>query len=293
MMALTAMPVQQPDYCIVDVSAGPAATNYPVVFSASPPLFDIRARTMVIPLRRVSAGSFTMGSPTNEPGRFINERQHDVCLTTAFYIGVFEISQAQYSNVMGSNPSAFRQGDHAPCRPVENVSWQMVRGGKWPRGVPQPDSFLGRLRACTGRAFDLPTEAQWEYACRAGQAVAPTGLDDDEALNSAGRYFWNGGSRWWDDPVAGAHAAVGSLATNSLGLFDMQGNVREWCLDWYAFRYGGGPTNPAGSVTGKFRVVRGGGWSDGAAECRAADRMMAAPDDADSQTGFRIVLPAR
>jgi formylglycine-generating enzyme required for sulfatase activity len=199
---------------------------------------------------------------------------------------------------MGSNPSYFKQGGHARKRPVEQVSWNTVRGGTWPGGTPGSTTFMGKLRSKTGLNFDLPTEAQWEYACRAGTTKALNNNTDlqstgqDPNMDILGRYWYNGGSTYNSDPVNGAHTTVGSYLVNNWGLYDMHGNVWEWCLDWYANSYGGDATNPGGPASGSYRVVRGGSWSRNAGGCRSAYRGDPDPDDADSDYGFRLVLPA-
>ena len=163
------------------------------------------------------------------------------------YMGVFEITQAQYSNVMGTAPSFYA----GATRPVESVSWNTIRGGTWPGGTPSNDTFMGRLRAKTGRAFDLPTEAQWEYACRAGTTGA-----------------WKNGN-----------------------LYDMHGNVWEFCLDWYG-AYTGDATDPGGAASGSLRVYRGGSFSSGAGLCRSAYECGYIPDNQASCIGFRLALSA-
>jgi formylglycine-generating enzyme required for sulfatase activity len=240
-----------------------------------------------------------MGSPGNELGRNDHdETQHTVTLTKPFYMGIYEITQAQYQNVMGSNPSYFKAGAHAPKRPVEQVLWDMVRGGGWPGGSPADTTFMGKLRSKTGHAFDLPTEAQWEYACRAGTTKAlnnNTALKDTEQdpnMDILGRYWDNGGRLWRSDGVNGAHTTVGSYQANNWGLYDMHGNVWEWCLDWYDWRsYDGDATDPTGPPSGSYRVKRGGGWSSDARWCRSACKFEYSPDMTYNDIGFRLVLP--
>ncbi len=286
-------------YCIVDVSGGPHATNYPVSYQTYAPPQDDTHKTSKIVLRIIPAGSFVMGSPSDELGRDSDEGpQHTVTLTQPFYIGIFEITQAQYQNVMGTNPAYFTQGAHAPKRPVERVSWHMVRGGTWPGGTPASTTFMGKLRSKTGLNFDLPTEAQWEYACRAGTTTSLnngqniTNIYSDGNMNLVGRYWYNGGSSYSSDPVNGAHATVGSYMVNQWGLCDMHGNVWEWCLDRYASSYGGDATDPAGPASGSYRVTRGGSWDCGAGGCRSAGREYSTPDSGWIYDGFRLSLPA-
>jgi len=202
--------------------------------------------------------------------------------------------------VMGANPSYFTQGTHAPTRPVEQVSWNMVRGGTWPGGTPTGTTFMGKLQSKAGLAFDLPTEAQWEYACRASTTKAlnnNTNLqstEQDPNMDILGRYFYNGGSNYTSDAVSGGSAACGSSLVNQWGLYDMHGNVWEWCLDWYA-AYSGDATDPEGPATTPAwprRVLRSGAWIYEASRCRSAYRYLNTTDYASSRYGFRVALPA-
>jgi formylglycine-generating enzyme required for sulfatase activity len=279
------------NYCIVDISGGPAAAVYPVTYEPVAPPLDATHKTGRIVLRKIPSGTFTMGSPTGELGRSSDETQRAVTLTRPHYFGVFEITQAQYSNVMGANPACFATGADAPLRPVERVSWNDARGGTWPGGTPSSASFIGTLRHKTGLALDLPTEAQWEYACRAGAATAfnndraITNSASDASLNAIARYWYSGGSN------NAAHAAVGAYQPNQWGLYDLHGNVAEWCLDWYGSY--SGSTDPAGPASGAHRVIRGGGWVADAGLCRAAYRADNAPGGSDDSVGVRVAAPAQ
>jgi formylglycine-generating enzyme required for sulfatase activity len=263
-------------YLVIDVSGGPEATNYPVTYLSSQPVLEDEHKQTKIVLRQIPAGSFIMGSPSNEIARGSDEQQHTVTLTKAFYMGIYEITQAQYSNVMGNNPSTFKQGTHTPRRPVENVSWNIVRGGTWPGGSPAGTTFMGKLRSKTGLAFDLPTEAQWEYACRAGTTGAwnngttiTNGMSDGN-LDMLGRYRNNGGyTTSVVDQTYYNTAEVGSYQVNNCGLYDMHGNVMEWCLDWYG-NYTGDATDPNGPVSGSGRILRGGSRYNTAKNGRSA-----------------------
>jgi len=274
-------------YLIINISGGPFAASYPVIYTNAPPPLDFTHKTSRIVLRRIPAGWFMMGSPQGELGREIDEVQRVVTFTNSCYVGIFEVTQAQYTNVMGgSNPAGYM----GVTRPVEYLSWDTVRGGTWPGGAPDTNSFFGKLRSKTGLNFDLPTEARWEYVCRAGSKTAwnngtqITNFNSDGNLDLLGRYSHNGG-------FGHAHASVGSYQTNWWELYDMHGNVWEWCLDWYG-TYGGDATDPAGPVSGTYRVSRGGSYADHAANCRAADRGLNPPYDANYFTGFRVFLPA-
>ena len=264
-------------YCIVDLSAGSNASSYPVSYCSEPPAGGFNTdeyKTTKLVLRRVDPGSFKMCG------------QYDVTLTKPFYCGLFEVTQQQYGLVIGDNPSTYL-GD---TRPVENVSWEAIRGGDWPLGGMRPNSgtFVGRLQARTGLSFDLPTEAQWEYACRAGTTSDyNNGGDSEDDLKLLGRY---GGNR--DDGKGGyaEHTIVGSYLPNAWGLYDMHGNVCEWCLDWYG-ELTAGVTDPGGLSSGSRRVIRGGYWSYSAINCTSSSRLSIGPASSYYGFGFRLVCP--
>ncbi len=288
-------------YVVVDLSGGPDATNYPVRYSANGPnLDDDTCRTTELWLRKIPAGTFIMGSSEDEVGRINNYDmiQHEVTLTQDFYIGVFECTQKQWELVMGNNPSIY-DGD---CRPVDRVSYDMIRGtgaqtgAGWPTYGHAVDStsFMGKLQAKTGLTFDLPTEAQWEYACRAGKTTALNSgknllsTDQDTNMAEVGRYYYNR-----SDGKGGysEHTKVGSYLQNAWGLYDMHGNIQEWCLDWWegSTTSMASATDPAGPTTGSYHVWRGGGIADTACYCRSAYRYYAFPSF-NSYSGFRIAL---
>ena len=170
------------EYAVVDLSTGPCGPWFVSELKGAPTdlLTNDAWRTTKILLRKIPAGTFQMGSPPEEAGRGADETQHCVTLTKPFYIGVFPVTQKQWSQVMGSDPSWFSGN---PKRPVENVSWNGIRGGIWPSGAPDAAAFIGKLRLGASRSFDLPTEAQWEYACRAGTVRA---LNDQTKNNGEG-----------------------------------------------------------------------------------------------------------
>lgn len=261
---------------------------------AAPDLSDDACRTTELWLRRIPAGTFAMGSPEDEIGRYTNEELHPVTLTQDYYIGVFEVTQRQWHLLMGTAPSFCQGGEDAAIRPVECVSYDMIRGSNL-----DSTYFLGRLQKKTGLAFDLPTEAQWENACRAGTATALnsgknlTSTGEDENLDEVGRYWSNGGSNYSQTGASSSGTAVaGSYLPNALGLYDMHGNVWEWCLDWYAENLGtDAATDPAGPTSGKYRLLRGGSWLIGAQDCRAATRSYYLPD-ANGFFGLRVACPA-
>jgi formylglycine-generating enzyme required for sulfatase activity len=227
----------------------------------------------------IPAGSFMMGSPENEPGRINNEKQHRVTITQDYYMQTTEVTQGQWKAVMGSNPSYNKDcGDDCP---VENVSWNDVQ------------SFMKKLNSMdSGYSYRLPTEAEWEYAARAGTttpfAFGNCLSTDDE--NYDGNYPLTGCAK---GQYRRKTISVGSLRKNPWGLYDMHGNVYEWCQDWYGQYPTGSVTNPTGPTTGSGRVIRGGSWLYYARSCRSADRDSYGPDDADVNLGFRLCAPGR
>lgn len=299
-------------YMVVDVSGGTDASNYPVSFygsSADVPggvRNDIYKTTSFL-LRRIPAGTFIMGSPTGELGYQSDETHHQVTLTKDFYIGVFEVTQRQWERVMGNWPSYFSNTTYRDSRPVENVGYYDIRENPansaisphWPASARvHADSFIGKLRAKTGlTTLDLPTESQWEYACRAGTwAALNSGYDltstgSDPRMSEVGRYWYNGGSgQTQNGNTSVATATVGSYLANQWGLYDMHGNVLEWCLDWYG-TYPGTVTDPVGAVSGVSRALRGGAWLNHAWLCRSAGRSYSRPDSRSRNDGFRLSMP--
>ena len=304
-------------YLVIDISGGPLAAVYPYeeLVSAPPDLLtNADYKTTKIVFRKIEHGTFLMGSPPTEYGRSAVtngndwEAQHQVTLTQDHYMGVFEVTQAQYENVCGSNPSD--SDGLAADRPVDTVSWDDIRGGNWPGGdrAPRSSSFFGRLRSRTGLDCDLPTEAQWEYACRAGTVLAfndhtrndgrgahclASGDDPDENLDPLGWYKANvDQENDWNDPD---HVVVGSRQPNLWGLYDMHGNVVEWCLDMNALYAGSPAVDPEGPLLDPGtcqRIMRGGSFELGGSYCRSASRSPPQyPDEQWNDFGFRAALP--
>jgi formylglycine-generating enzyme required for sulfatase activity len=232
----------------------------------------------------IPAGTFNMGSPTSEPDRFDNETQHSVTLTGGFYIQTTEVTQGQWLALMGSNPSHFSSCG-VTC-PVETVCWSdavsfanalSAAEGLAPCYDSSGNVNGGSVYSCTG--YRLPTEAEWEYAARAGSSAARYG-----SLDAIAWYSANSGL---------ATHMVGQLPANAWGLYDMLGNVWEWTHDWYGEYGSGALMNPAGPATGSHRVDRGGGWNFGAANVRAANRLNDEPGNRFNNLGFRLARSAR
>lgn len=222
----------------------------------------------------VPPGTFLMGTPADERGAGKDEKQHQVTISRAFYLQTTEVTQGQWNMVMGNNPSFFKEcGNNCP---VEEVSWNDVR------------EFIKRLNQMMGTGeYRLPTEAEWEYACRAG-AKTPfnTGpcLSTEEA-NYQGNfpYFGCPPGQYQFETVK-----TGSYLPNSWGLYDMHGNVSEWCQDWKGEYPAGHVTDPEGPPLGRYRVIRGGSWGREASACRSAKRHHCPPESRSNRIGFRL-----
>ena len=223
------------------------------------------------------AGAFMMGSPRGEDGRGGDEKRHRVTLTKGFWMGETEVTQAQWESVMGNNPSYFQNGDDYP---VEQVSWEDCQ------------KFVQTLNSRypqEGMRWALPTEAQWEYACRAGTGTAyfwGDALNGDKA-NCDGNYPCGTTLK---GPYKQQTTPVGSYQPNAWGLYDMHGNVWEWCADWYGPYPSGSVTDPQGPSTGSCRVYRGGSWSGLARYCRSAYRNYNDPGYRFFDLGLRVAL---
>ncbi len=228
-----------------------------------------------IALRWCPPGTFIMGSPTDEEGRSDDETQHEVTLKHGFWMGETPVTQGLWKEVMGVNPSSNTAGDDYP---VENVSWTDCQ------------MFLTELNSKSAKDFHwaLPTEAQWEYACRAGSTTAYCWGDslNGRKANCDGRYPCGTTSK---GPFWGRTTPVCSYAANDWGLYDMHGNVWEWCADWYGAYPANAITDPVGPLSGSFRVDRGGSCFHFACQCRSANRVKFLPDDRDYDLGLRIV----
>ena len=215
---------------------------------------------------RVQGGTFRMGA-TSEQGSdaYYDERPvHDVTLGS-YYIGKTQVTQALWKAVMGSTLSYFKGDD----LPVECVSWNDCQ------------KFITKLNRLTGKNFRLPTEAEWEFACRGG--------------NKSKGYKYSGSNNiadvaWYDENSVYQTYPVGTKAPNELGIYDMSGNVYEWCADWYSDYSSHAQTNPVGPTSGSSRMIRGGSWSDDARDCRSSNRYCNIPSGCCSDLGLRLAL---
>jgi formylglycine-generating enzyme required for sulfatase activity len=242
----------------------------------------------------IASGTFMMGSPHSEAGRRDDETRHQVTISKGFYMGNYEVTQAEYQAVMGNNPSDFKGID----LPVENVSWYDAveycnKRSQQERLRPAYTiSGSGDRRNVTwdrnANGYRLPTEAEWEYACRAG-TTSPFSTGSNittEQANYDGNYPYNGNAT---KIYREGTTAVGSFAANRWGLYDMHGNVWEWCWDWFGSYSSGLQTDPTGADSGVSRVNRGGSWYIYAQYLRSAYRLYENPSIRNSDLGFRLV----
>jgi formylglycine-generating enzyme required for sulfatase activity len=250
-----------------------------------PEYFTERVNGIGIEMVAIPGGRFWMGSPNGEAGRFDSESpQHEVSVPD-FFLGKFTVTQAQWRAVaqlpqinqsLDADPSWFKGDD----RPVEVVSWD------------EAQEFCARLSQATGKAYRLPSEAQWEYACRAGTTTSfafGATLNTDIANYNGDFTYGNGKTGVYREQTVD----VGSFPPNAWGLYDMHGNVWEWCEDSWHDNYNGAPTDGTAWINNSTenKLLRGGSWSDNPRGCRSADRYFNARDDRFNDIGFRMVLP--
>ena len=233
----------------------------------------VRDNSSGIEMLLIPSSTFNMGcSASSSYGCYSDETNHQVTLSKAFYLGKTEVTQAQWQAKMGNNPSYFKSYSDSPSRPVEQVSWNDIVG----------------FNTATG--LRLPNEAEWEYACRGVTTTAfhsmpgyPNGTDDDRLLGNIAWYYSNSGST--------THA-VASKAANAFGMYDMSGNVYEWCKDWYGDYSASNATDPTGPSVGQYgwyRVLRGGGWdSTSPLGCRSEARGGNGLGSRNYSVGFRV-----
>lgn len=280
-------PPNSPDYLKLDL------TNWIISASGEPDIDSEYIRTKQIIFRYIEAGQYTIGSEATELGHNADETRRQITLDRPFYISIFPITIGQFKRFQNETDRGYKFA--FSTRPATNISYTDLRGnnkGKnWPKAghVVDKDSYIDILRRlCEDKLlFDLPTEAQWEIACRArSNAAWGNGKDITDTkrcfnLDEIGVYRWNYAEE------EGITAEVGSKNPNGWGIYDMHGNVYEWCLDWYV-------ANPAAFGTpatcGKYRVIRGGSYLSDASVCRSAWRGNAAPDEHHNNLGFRLVI---
>ena len=213
----------------------------------------------------VSGGTFTMGATSEQGSDAYDEKPTHSVTLSSFYLCKYEVTQALWKAVMGKNPSSFK-GNNLP---VENVSWNDCQ------------TFISRLNNLTGKNFRLPTEAEWEYAARGGNRSRGYKYSGSNVLSDVA---------WYDDNSGSKTHPVGSKSPNELGLYDMSGNVWEWCSDWYGTYSSSSQTNPTGVSSGSDRVNRGGSWGRDTRDCRSSFRNNCSPDYRYNGLGLRLAL---
>ena len=229
-------------------------------------IFSLTVNGVIFDMMYVEGGTFDMGATTEQGSDAESDEKpvHSVTLD-GYYIGKCEVTQELWEAVMGSNPSHFKGAQN----PVERVSWNDCQ------------NFIKKLNSLTGRTFRLPTEAEWEYAARGG--------------NKSLHYKYSGSDNidevaWYNNNSGRSTHAVGTKSPNELGIYDMSGNVWEWCSDWYGGYSAGAQTNPQGPSSGSYRVLRGGSWINYAGNCRVSIRSYDDPGNSNINFGLRLIL---
>jgi formylglycine-generating enzyme required for sulfatase activity len=220
----------------------------------------------------IPPGTFMMGSPKEEEGRVPYETRHKVKLTKGFFMAVHLVTQEQWKEIMGTNPSSFKGEKNLP---VEMVSWEDCQ------------NFIEKLRGKDKKPYRLPTEAEWEYSCRAGTTTPFYfgGTISTEQANYSGTLAYGNGKKGIDREKT---TPVGRFPPNPWGLYDMCGNLHQWCQDWLGEYPENEVVDPQGPKKGRERVCHGGGWYSGPNDCRSAYRGRAEPSDRGSGIGFRL-----
>lgn len=225
--------------------------------------FVLKVKGVEYPMVFVEGGTFKMGSDDRDA--YSDEKPVHSVILSGYHIGKYKVTQELWEAVMGSNPSHFK----GARRPVEQVSWDDCQ------------VFIRKLNSLTGKNFKLPTEAQWEYAARGGKKSRGYKYSGCNTIGDVAWYTDNSGNKTHD---------VGTKFSNELGLYDMAGNVWEWCSDWCGYYSSSSQTNPSGPSSGSGRVYRGGSWGHGARSCRISHRGYSSPDYSSCGLGFRLCL---
>ena len=295
-----------PDYCAVNLATSNSIFYYTSAKAVPGGVGDVAYKTEFLLMRRIPAKNVTwkMGSPATEALRSDNETQHEVTLDADYYIGVYEFTQAQRSHTNTGYGNSYTSFDESLLLPDAGCAYNTIRGdlgqANWPTKAHTvyAGSVMGKLCKRTGVEFDLPTEAQWEFACRAGVGSQWNNSelaaeDANTANNLLKNYAYMGYNNHPCDASTASCGPVGSFAPNAFGLYDMHGNVREWCNDYYVADLGSeAVSNPVGPNSGSTRVVRGGGYSSSASECRCAYRAGSSElAGANAYMGFRVMAP--
>ncbi|MBR4902307.1 MAG: SUMF1/EgtB/PvdO family nonheme iron enzyme [Victivallales bacterium] len=282
-VVLSALPSETEKQGNTEQSSEPKTQQMPETIIDEPTKKEstVNTRTIILPnnvaleLVKVKAGSFMMGSPESETGQGVDEIQHRVELTKDFWIGKYEVTQAQYEAVMGNNPAYFKKGSNYP---VERVSW--FDAMFFCKKLTEREQSIGEVP--NGYEFTLPTEAQWEYAARGGH-------------KSSGYHVYAGSDSivfvtWYEKNSGRTTHPVGQKHANELKVYDMSGNVFEWCRDWYSSEKHSSTVDPVGSSSGLRRVRRGGSWNSMSWNCRLVFRSDSSPSSRENFNGFRVVL---
>lgn len=236
-----------------------------VTFHKMIPEIELMLEDIISNMVKVEGGTFIMGTPDYNDYHHSNELSNYKVTLNDYYISKYEVTQKLWKAVMGSNPSCFKGSK----LPVENVSWDDCQ------------EFIKKLNAITGKTFRLPTEAEWEYAARGGNKSKGYKYSGSNNIDDVAWYRRNSSNKTHE---------VGIKAPNELGLYDMSGNVWEWCSDWYGDYSSSPQINPTGPINGSYRMLRGGGQFDHALCCRVSFRGISIPDNCSSHSGLRLVL---